>query len=118
MTSPFPETKTGLRFGLAALALTGCLAAILAAPLLELGYGGNAALFFLVQISTTAGISAMLRWNGFRLALASAPPQTGIHQPAAEPNRNGPSESCGEMRPALWRARESVLSAGRAEYVG
>ena len=33
MTSPFPETKTGLRFGLAALALTGCLAAILAAGL-------------------------------------------------------------------------------------
>jgi len=60
------------------------LAAILAAPLLDLGYGGNAALFFLVQISTTAGISAMLRWNGFRLALASAPLRTGSHQPAAE----------------------------------
>jgi peptidyl-prolyl cis-trans isomerase C len=37
MTSPFPETKTGLRFGLASLALTGCLAAVLAfAPVLGL----------------------------------------------------------------------------------
>src|SRR5260370_34267306 len=36
MTSPFPETKTGLRFGLAPLALTGCLAAVLAfAPVLS-----------------------------------------------------------------------------------
>ncbi len=37
MTSPFPETKTGLRFGLAtlkaSLAVTGCLAAVLAAGL-------------------------------------------------------------------------------------
>jgi peptidyl-prolyl cis-trans isomerase C len=33
MTSSFPETKTGLRFGLATLAVTGCLAAILAAGL-------------------------------------------------------------------------------------
>ena len=33
MTSPFPETKTGLRFGLATLAVTGCLAAVLAAGL-------------------------------------------------------------------------------------
>jgi peptidyl-prolyl cis-trans isomerase C len=33
MTSPFPETKTGLRFGLASLAMTGCLAAVLAAGL-------------------------------------------------------------------------------------
>src|SRR4029077_14040789 len=37
MTSPFPETKTGLRFGLAtlkaSLAVTGCLAALLAAGL-------------------------------------------------------------------------------------
>jgi len=37
MTSPFPETKTGLRFGLAsslaALAVTGCLAALLASGL-------------------------------------------------------------------------------------
>ena len=33
MTSPFPESKTGLRFGLASLAVTGCLAAILAAGL-------------------------------------------------------------------------------------
>ena len=31
MTSPFPEKKTGLRLGLASLAVTGCLAAILAA---------------------------------------------------------------------------------------
>ena len=31
MTFPFPETKTGLRFGLASLAVTGCLAALLAA---------------------------------------------------------------------------------------
>src|SRR5258708_11403750 len=31
MTFPFPETKTGLRFGLATLAVTGCLAALLAA---------------------------------------------------------------------------------------
>ncbi len=31
MTSSFPETKTGLRFGLASLAVTGCLAALLAA---------------------------------------------------------------------------------------
>ena len=30
MTFPFPETKTGLRFGLASLAVTGCLAALLA----------------------------------------------------------------------------------------
>jgi peptidyl-prolyl cis-trans isomerase C len=30
MTSPFPEMKTGLRFGLASLAVTGCLAAVLA----------------------------------------------------------------------------------------
>jgi peptidyl-prolyl cis-trans isomerase C len=37
MTSPFPETKTGLRFGLASLALIGCLAAVLAfAPVLGL----------------------------------------------------------------------------------
>src|SRR5216684_7206707 len=37
MTSPFPETKTGLRFGLATLAVTGCLAAVLAiAPVLGL----------------------------------------------------------------------------------
>ena len=33
MTIPFPETKTGLRFGLASLAVTGCLAALLAAGL-------------------------------------------------------------------------------------
>jgi peptidyl-prolyl cis-trans isomerase C len=33
MTFPFPETKTGLRFGLASLAVTGCLAAVLAAGL-------------------------------------------------------------------------------------
>src|SRR6266481_1477789 len=33
MTSSFPETKTGLRFGLASLAVTGCLAAVLAAGL-------------------------------------------------------------------------------------
>jgi hypothetical protein len=33
MTTSFPETKTGLRFGLAALAATGCLAAVLAAGL-------------------------------------------------------------------------------------
>src|SRR3954463_10436881 len=37
MTSPFPETKTGLRFGLAtlkaSLVVTGCLAAVLAAGL-------------------------------------------------------------------------------------
>ena len=37
MTSSFPETKTGLRFGLASslasLAVTGCLAALLAAGL-------------------------------------------------------------------------------------
>src|ERR1700704_2760645 len=33
MPSPFPETKTGLRFGLAALAVTGFLAAVLAAGL-------------------------------------------------------------------------------------
>ena len=33
MTSSFPETKTGLRFGLASLAATACLAAILAAGL-------------------------------------------------------------------------------------
>ena len=31
MTSSFPDTKTGLRFGLASLAVTGCLAALLAA---------------------------------------------------------------------------------------
>ena len=31
MTTSFPETKTGLRFGLATLATTACLAAILAA---------------------------------------------------------------------------------------
>jgi peptidyl-prolyl cis-trans isomerase C len=31
MTSPFPETKTGLRFGLAAAAATGCLAVALLA---------------------------------------------------------------------------------------
>jgi peptidyl-prolyl cis-trans isomerase C len=37
MTSSFPETKTGLRFGSASLALTGCLAAVLAfAPVLGL----------------------------------------------------------------------------------
>src|ERR1700674_4785097 len=29
MTSSFPETKTGLRFGLAAAAVTGCLAVVL-----------------------------------------------------------------------------------------
>src|SRR5258705_10850964 len=29
MTSPFPETKFGLRFGLAAAAVTGCLAMVL-----------------------------------------------------------------------------------------
>jgi len=33
MTTSFPETKTGLRFGLASLAATACLAAILAASL-------------------------------------------------------------------------------------
>lgn len=33
MTSPFPETKTGLRFSLASLAVTGCLAAVLVASL-------------------------------------------------------------------------------------
>ena len=33
MTTSFPETKTGLRFGLASLAATACLAAILAAGL-------------------------------------------------------------------------------------
>src|SRR5260221_1746343 len=33
MTSSFPETKTGLRFGLASLAVTDCLAAVLAAGL-------------------------------------------------------------------------------------
>src|ERR1700719_4309954 len=33
MTSPFPEMKTGLRLGLATLALTSCLAALLAAGL-------------------------------------------------------------------------------------
>ena len=33
MTTSFPETKTGLRFGLATLAATACLAAILAAGL-------------------------------------------------------------------------------------
>ena len=33
MTTSFPETKTGLRFGLAALAATACLAAVLAAGL-------------------------------------------------------------------------------------
>src|SRR5689334_6306653 len=33
MTTSFPETKAGLRFGLAALAATGCLAAVLAAGL-------------------------------------------------------------------------------------
>src|SRR5258707_15644325 len=33
MTFPFPETKTGLRFGLASLAVTGCLAAVLATGL-------------------------------------------------------------------------------------
>ena len=33
MTTSFPETKTGPRFGLAALAATGCLAAVLAAGL-------------------------------------------------------------------------------------
>ena len=33
MTTSFPETKTGLRFGLASLALTTCLAAVLAAGL-------------------------------------------------------------------------------------
>ena len=33
MTTSFPETKTGLRFGLATLATTACLAAILAAGL-------------------------------------------------------------------------------------
>ena len=33
MTTSFPETKTGLRFGLASLAATGCLAAVLAAGL-------------------------------------------------------------------------------------
>src|ERR1700753_3609338 len=32
MTFLFPETKTGLRFGLAALAATCCLAALLAGP--------------------------------------------------------------------------------------
>ena len=31
MTTSFPETKAGLRFGLASLAATACLAAILAA---------------------------------------------------------------------------------------
>ena len=30
MTTSFPETKTGLRFGLATLAVTGCIAAVLA----------------------------------------------------------------------------------------
>jgi len=33
MTTSFPETKTGLRFGMAALAATACLAAVLAAGL-------------------------------------------------------------------------------------
>src|ERR1700686_3119518 len=33
MTSSFPETKTGLRFGLAAAAVTGCLAMVLLAGL-------------------------------------------------------------------------------------
>ena len=33
MTTPFAETKTGLRFGLASLAAAGCLAAVLAAGL-------------------------------------------------------------------------------------
>jgi peptidyl-prolyl cis-trans isomerase C len=33
MTTSFPETKTGLRFGLASLAATACLAAVLAAGL-------------------------------------------------------------------------------------
>src|SRR6202795_4702361 len=33
MTSSFPETKTGLRFGLASAAVTGCLAAVLLAGL-------------------------------------------------------------------------------------
>ena len=33
MTTSFPETKTGLRFGLASLAATACLAAILAGGL-------------------------------------------------------------------------------------
>ena len=33
MTSSFPETKTGLRFGLASLAVTGCVAAVLALSL-------------------------------------------------------------------------------------
>jgi peptidyl-prolyl cis-trans isomerase C len=33
MTAPFPETKTGLRFGLACAAVTGCLAVLLLAGL-------------------------------------------------------------------------------------
>src|ERR1017187_8290722 len=33
MTTPFPETKTGLRFGLASAAVTGCLAMVLLAGL-------------------------------------------------------------------------------------
>src|SRR5260370_35111482 len=33
MTNSFPETKTGLRFGLASAALTGCLAVVLLAGL-------------------------------------------------------------------------------------
>src|SRR6266436_915376 len=48
------------------------LASVLALPLLDLNYSAdNAALFFLIQMVTTGGISTILRCHGFRLMISN-----------------------------------------------
>jgi len=59
------------------------LASILAMPLLELRYTGNATLFFVTQLFTIVGISSLLRWNGFVLTPASPQARAAVTQDRA-----------------------------------
>src|SRR5689334_4899999 len=84
------------------------LTSLLAVPLIDMAYSDdNAALFFLVQFATTAGISALLRWNGFRLILAP-PTVRADSQPAAAPL---PTSQFGLGHMLVWTTALAIVLA-------